>query len=623
MIRKLDEHVINKIAAGEVIERPASVIKELVENAIDAGAKNITVEVKEGGKKLIRVTDDGVGIKSEEVASAVLRHTTSKILDEKDLLTIRTLGFRGEALASIVAVSNFELTTKTKGEITGTYYNNMAKSGQEISKVGAMDGTTIVVKNIFYNTPVRLKFLKSTGTELSYITELIGHMALSNPHIAFKFISSNDIKLVTRGNGKLYDVLFEMYGKSICKELLKVDYEADHITVRGFIGKPALTRGNKVYEIFFLNHRYIKSKIIEKGLENGFSGRLMQHRHPFAVLHIEIDSAKVDVNVHPNKLEVRFDDDDFIFNHISKAVKSTLDGKEYVVDVKNSDDEEKKEILNQPEEEIQNTNELNEYTGSDVADDLVQELNEDEEYDYGLFEEEIDLLKEEIAFLENNEMVVEEKPEIEFEADSITGEQQSFLTKEDVKNHKIIGQLFDTYWIVEYNDKMYMIDQHAAHEKVLYEKLIKSYKDKQIYAQTLLMPKVIKLNALAADYLEQHLEDFNVLGFDIEKFGDVDYIIRAVPYIFGEALDGGDFVQLLDELMGYSKASSFEVFSHDLATMACKAAIKANDKQSVAEYKTLIDELLTLDNPYHCPHGRPTMIVMSKKEIEKDFKRIV
>ncbi len=648
MIRKLDEQVINKIAAGEVVERPASVIKELVENSIDAGSTKIVVEVRDGGKRLIRIFDNGCGIKADELKMAILPHTTSKISTAEDLFDIHTLGFRGEALASINAVSKMEITSKTEDESVGAYFVSDGFNDGTVHRVGAPNGTTIVVKDLFYNTPVRKKFLKSNGVELSYITDLVQRLAISNPNISFKFVSNNDVKLHTSGDKKLYSVIKEIYGKKVAEKLIEIDYENGGIVIKGFLGKPEINRGNKIYENYFVNGRYVKSKIIERAVENGFKERLMKNRFPFAILHLELDRKKIDVNVHPNKLEVRFDDENLIYDNVFKAVEEALLGKEYIINIVDKKDleEEKSEEIIENRADVQSKEEIvasEAKTSLEKTEEVGEYLNEEEEFEDKVFSEERDVFrfkaedisekeenKEEEVFIDVLSPVVEE-PEVreEVKQETIFGleedkiEQETFLSERSIKKHKIIGQLFDTYWIVEMENKMYMIDQHAAHEKVIYEKLIKNYESGRINSQALLFPVVLDLSQNMLAYLEEHIEEFRKLGFDLEKFGEEDYILRAVPYLLNDSLDESSLISLMDEMIEYNKDRAFNIYLDSLATVACKAAIKGNDKISTMEFEGLMSELLELDNPYNCPHGRPVMIVFDRKKIEKDFKRIV
>ncbi len=659
MIRKLDEQVINKIAAGEVVERPASVIKELVENSIDAGSTKIVIEVRDGGKRLIRISDNGCGIKADELKTAILPHTTSKISSAEDLFDIHTLGFRGEALASINAVSKMEITSKTADESVGAYFVSDGFNDGSIHRVGAPDGTTIVVKDLFYNTPVRKKFLKSNGVELSYITDLVQRLALSNPQISFKFVSNNDVKLHTSGDKKLYSVIKEIYGKSVAEKLIEIDYENLGIKIKGFLGKPEINRGNKIYENYFINGRYVKSKIIERAVENGFKERLMKNRFPFAILHLELDRKRIDVNVHPNKLEVRFDDENLIYDNVYKATHDALADKEYIINIVDKKDleEEKTEQIIEKQDEIiiqekfDKKEEISIPVESKVEVFVEEKFKssgkevfseESARFDFEINEKHVKVNEDE-SFLdtsskEDNEDVYidvlspikEEVQElVKVEQETIFGlgenkvEQETFLAERSIKKHKIIGQLFDTYWIVEMENKMYMIDQHAAHEKVIYEKLIKNYESGKINSQALLFPVVLDLNQNMMAYLEEHFEEFNKLGFDIEKFGEEDYILRAVPYLLNDSLDESSLISLMDEMIDYNKDRAFNIYLDSLATVACKAAIKGNDRISTMEFEGLMDELLELDNPYNCPHGRPVMIVFDRKKIEKDFKRIV
>ncbi len=628
MIKKLDESIINKIAAGEVVERPASVIKELVENAIDAGAKKIIIEVKAGGKTLIRISDDGHGMSADDIPIAILPHTTSKISDEQDLYSIRTLGFRGEALASINAVSQMEITSKKREESIGTYFVSDGLNSGKISKVGAPNGTTILVKNLFYNTPARKKFLKTNGVELSYISELVERLALAKPDISFKFVSNNEVKLFTKGDGSLHNVIYSVYNREIGDKLVDISYEGEGIKVNGFVGKPELNRGNKSYESFFINGRYIKSKIIEKALENAFTGRLMKHRFPFSILHIELDFSKLDVNVHPNKLEVRFDDENFIYDSIYKAVKDALDAREYIISIEERKKSKEKEVAKDFfYEDIKKESSDNEYLYEENDVKNLDSLSIKEDATSGEYANEkseiLDILSVEKMDASSVETLSKKEETIDFSAKVSTGEQRTFLSDKAIKKHRIVGQVFDTFWIVEMDEKMYMLDQHAAHEKILYEKLVNTYKTGNISSQALLFPLALELNGESKEYLKTHIDDFKKIGFDLDEFGDDDYVLRAVPYILNDNLDESILLSLVDEMIEYNRASSFNVYLDTLATVACKAAVKAGDKISFKECESMLLELMDLENPYNCPHGRPTIIVFDKKKLEKDFKRIV
>lgn len=614
-IAVLDKTTIDKIAAGEVVERPASVVKELVENAIDAGASAITVEIKEGGISFIRITDNGSGIPMEQVPLAFLRHATSKIQRVEDLTQIVSLGFRGEALSSIAAVAQVELITKTSGEITGTRYVIEGGSEKALEEVGAPEGTTFIVRNLFYNTPARAKFLKTAATEGGYVGNLVEHLALSHPDISFKYMYNGQTKLHTSGSHNLKELVYNIYGRDIAKELLEVHGECGLVTIGGFIGKPVISRGNRNYENYYVNGRYVKSKLLSKAIEDGYGTSMMQHKYPFTLLYLTLDGEHVDVNVHPTKMELRFSNQDEIYRFLVKTIASALQKREQIVEAAL----EKSAVL--PKPAVQSYAEPFE-----VERRRMEALKVKEQPSY---QPKPELPKQEhskpersksqapLPVLPKQDIIKPEAPK-QMELFSI-----EFLTEEARKSHRIIGQVFDTYWLVQFEDKLYIIDQHAAHEKVLYERIMKEFENRQVAVQLLSPPLIVTLQMQEAQLLEKYKELFISFGFEIEAFGGKEYQICAVPAslygIASEAL----FLELLDSLGDIISEKPLEVVTHRLATMACKAAVKGNQKISQREAEALIDELLTLENPYQCPHGRPTIISMSKYELEKKFKRIV
>ena len=741
IINVLDKDTINKIAAGEVIEGPAAVVKELVENAIDADANSVTVEIKDGGTSLIRVTDNGKGIGSDDIKTAFLPHATSKIKTADDLTLVSSLGFRGEALASIAAVSEVEVLTKTADEISGIRYVINGGKEEANEPIGTPEGTTFVVRNLFYNTPARKKFLKTSATEGRYVGEVMEHMAVSHPEIAFKFILNGQVKLQTMGNGSLKDVLFYIYGKETTANIIPVNNpDADGelvngLSVRGYIGKPSLTRGNKEYENYFINGRFIKNKVITRAIEDAYKSFLMQHRFPFTCLLISVDNSLVDVNVHPAKLEVRFSDTEsiyrLIFHEVDNAlrkkdllpdmgVKQVPDKKPLVRDFNSSHKAERTEKsggyiipdIPMPEpfeksrqgewkKELKPVFKQESFVADKVKRDEKSPLVKSEMY--APFDNDTTFDKSKLASFEiesidkseggikstcgnlagdvsrensvetedNREYLttvehtdktsynkdfntVKEDSDIyknmsenSFQADdgmiNTTGAEQAFCDKDELycgtnksskeefkggilakkvlPDIKIIGQIFGTYWIIEYDDSVYMIDQHAAHEKVMYERFVKEISRNKVTSQNLLPPVVVTLSGSQSQIVEEIGEHLHKLGFEIEPFGGNEYVIKAVPTELFGISEKDLLFDIIDQYSLEGKKTTPDTVLVKLATMACKAAIKGNMNISLLEAKALIEELMSLDNPYNCPHGRPTMIFMSKSDVEKKFKR--
>lgn len=717
MIKVLDQNTINKIAAGEVIEKPSSVIKELVENSIDSGATAVTVEVKGGGLSFLRVTDNGAGIKKDEVKLAFLRHATSKLVTVEDLLSISSLGFRGEALASIAAVAQVEMITKTADDVTGLRYQ--IHGGKEISseEIGAPGGTTIIVRNLFYNTPARKKFMKTDATETSYIYDLMCRICMSHPEISFKFIANGTDKLFTSGNGKLRDIIYHIYGRDITSNLLEINAENDYMKISGYIARPCISRGNRSFEGYYVNHRYIKSAVLTKAIEDAFRTFVMIHKFPFTEINFQVRPDLLDVNVHPTKMELKFANSQDIYSFTYNAIRETLLFKELIPDVAPGKDpkpetfkqrdvgkapeafENKRreaivraeegtvpqsqpeqhrpaEPQSQPEQlssaetqtspqqlcpiepqtssqpvrpviEIIDETSSSNNKGSDVIDNNKTEKPAG---NYIYADRNNDL---ERAIVQNRN-VVNESPAYTASAParpSVTAAtqdstvsvasdaayieeagkkyvqqdmfQEKFLTKEARAKHRLIGQLFKTYWLIEYDGKFFIMDQHAAHEKVKYEELMENYKNKKIYSQYLMPPAVVTLSAAEIEFLHENMEMFEALGYQIENFGGREFKLNAVPdNLFG--LDGRElFIDFISDASSSAKKVTIDTFIHKLSTMACKAAIKGNTEISFKEADALIDQLLKLENPYTCPHGRPTVISMTEAEIEKKFKRIV
>lgn len=660
----LNQETIDKIAAGEVVERPCSVVKELVENAIDANATAITVEIKEGGISFIRITDNGCGIDRDQVPLAFYRHSTSKIRNAEDLLTVKSLGFRGEALSSISAVARVELITKTYDELTGTRY--VIEGSKELSneEVGAPDGTTFIVKDLFYNVPARRKFLKTAQTEGSYISDMVEKLALSHPDISFKFINNNQTKLHTSGNGNKKDIIYHIFGREISSSLLEVNHECDYFKVEGYIGKPVITRGNRNYENYFINGRYIKSNLLSKAIEEAYKNFLMQHQYPFTVLYFTFYS-ELDVNVHPTKMELRFDNNNEIYVELCDAIYEILSHKEMIPEVPVDSAPAPKKIVHEYKEPIPEPFEkrrINEVRAAEsksvYGQSITAAVRENSVLsatpDNNKVNDNISGISPETnkqtrpipdmptnvtpneAILPNDQATAASTKSVSTsfnpfaDEEIVTGTQQTlgeydkvFLTESSKKQFKIIGQLFKTYWLIEFEDKLYIIDQHAAHEKVLYERTMARLATKDFTSQRISPPIILTLDAKESDMLEKYREQIEQFGYEVEHFGGKEYMISAVPDNLFH-IDMKDlFIEMLDDFSNATGRQTPDLITEKVASMSCKAAVKGNDKLSLEEINELIDELLSLDNPYNCPHGRPTIISMTKYEIEKKFKRIV
>ena len=658
-ITLLDQNTINKIAAGEVIERPASVVKELLENAIDARATAVTVEIKEGGTTFIRVTDNGCGIPREEVPLAFLRHSTSKIKSVEDLFTISSLGFRGEALASIAAVCQVELITKTSEALTGSRYQIEGGMERPLEEIGAPEGTTFIARNLFYNTPARRKFLKTPMTEGSHVAELVEKIALSHPEISIRFIQNNQNKLHTSGNHNLKDIIYTVFGREIAATLLAVEAKTQDISISGFIGKPVIARGNRNYENYFINGRYIRSSIISKAIEEAYKPFMMQHKYPFTMLHFTIEPELLDVNVHPTKMELRFRDGEMVYRMVYDAVSGALAHKELIPEVelnKDRTDQEAKEARKrEPSPEPFELRRLEAMSrqqaacapGSKRLKPAEPSLMKDPDF---LAE---NWLKKPAAPPETNplrgpsqepvpssreEAAAVTKPAAP-EGETITPEHDNtagagkpeqldlfdgkLLEPKSRQMHKLIGQVFDTYWLVEFNEQLYIIDQHAAHEKVLYEKTMATLKNREYSSQMLDPPIILTLNMNEEVLLKEHMKYFSDMGFEIEPFGGREYAVRGVPANLLSIAKKDLLIEMIDGLSDDVSTHNPDIIYDRVATMSCKAAVKGGNRLSAAEANELIDQLLNLENPYACPHGRPTIISMSKYELEKKFKRIV
>ena len=706
-IAVLDQQTIDKIAAGEVVERPSSIVKELVENAIDAGATAVTVEIADGGKKMIRITDNGGGMERDQVPLAFLRHATSKIEKVEDLEHIASLGFRGEALSSIAAVAQVELITKTPSALSGVRYVINGGVQESLEDMGAPEGTTFLVRNLFYNTPARSKFLKSDTTEGNYVSTLMEQLALSHPEISFKYIQNKQVKLHTSGNYNVKDVIYNIYGRDITKALLEVSYENDFMKIEGFVGKPEISRGNRTFENYYINGRFVKNRIIAKGIEDAYKGFLMQHKFPFVSLHIQMEGNDLDVNVHPSKMEVRFARGTEVYDAVYETVHKALTTREMIQTVPFGKEEsvrkqsslvkpgdipepfEMKRRAEMPEYRTQVANTVNRTSnvsikGNDrtvsapgtamdkkqissystlprgtitMAEQAVREqkiyqtkdpftkaeekLFEGTINDKNIHEKQPDAMQVNMsqkATVSVNKNVVDSNENAETCDESAERVQEvkkqqkpqqlelfeeKLLAPESRSRHQLIGQIFDTYWLVQFEDRFFIIDQHAAHEKVYYERFVKRFREQTIESQYLSPPLIVSLNLQEEVLLETNRKYFEDFGFEIEPFGGKEYCINAVPTnLYG--LDEEElFLEMLDNLASEKDKDPLGIFASRLATMACKASVKGNHQMSVQEANMLIDELLTLDNPYHCPHGRPTIISMTKTELEKKFKRIV
>ena len=649
------------------MERPSSVVKELVENAIDAGATAVTVEIADGGKRLIRITDNGSGMEADQVPVAFLSHATSKIEKVEDLENIASLGFRGEALSSIAAVSQVELITKTPSALSGVRYVIEGGAEQSMEEMGAPEGTTFLVRNLFYNTPARSKFLKSDAAEGNYISSLMEQLALSHPEISFKYIQNKQVKLHTSGNYNVKDVIYNVYGRDIARALLEVSYENDFLKIQGYVGKPEISRGTRSFENYYINGRYVKNNIIAKAIEDAYKGFLMQHKFPFVSLHIQMTGNDLDVNVHPRKMEVRFARGPEVYDCIYEAVRNVLTHREMIPKVSPGPEEtaakaktivERKDI---PEPfETKRLTQMQQNIHPVVQKDrLYEELPVYKSNTFTKAEEALfsgNLHKEESS-ANTTDPIDKQEPKIQesktqkmktqeisdsainisahktLESEILKQEQEApkqlelfeekLLAPESRSRHRLIGQLFETYWLVEFDDRFFIIDQHAAHEKVNYERFVKQFKEQETHSQYLSPPLIVSLSLEEEASLLANREFFEKAGFEIEPFGGREYSISAVPADLYGFSEEDLFLEMLDNLAGEGEKDALNIFTARLATMACKSAVKGNNKLSFQEADQLIDQLLTLNNPYHCPHGRPTIISMTKTEIEKKFKRII
>ncbi len=628
-IAVLEKSTIDKIAAGEVVERPSSVVKELVENAIDAGASAITVEIKDGGKSYIRITDNGCGIPEDELSVAFMRHSTSKLRDASELADIHTLGFRGEALSSISAVSRVEMITKPADTLMGVRYVIEGSKEVSLDKIGAPDGTTIMVYQLFFNTPARKKFLKTDTTEASYISELMERLALSHPDISFCFISNKKEKIHTSGNGNLMDTIYQIYGRLIASNLLAVEKETDLLKVSGFIGNSNVARGNRSLENFYINGRYIKSPLLSKSVEEGYVGYLMQHQYPFCVLMITTKEASVDVNVHPTKQEVRFDDEMAIADIFKSLIFERLHQREDIAEVTLDENVQAAPLRKTTENDATDpgSESMTCEPESKKEETIIEVAPEPFE------KSRLEKMRQKITAQIHTDTPYErkyqeyyqekEKEQDQSREEKVTYEQTSFLSEQARAKHRIIGQVFDTYWLIEHDNKLYIIDQHAAHEKVLFERMMKQLQDKEMTTQYVSPPIIVSLTRAEQDILKRYEEVFSELGYVISSFGGNEFAIEGVPgNLF--SFDVKEFFMELLASCGELKGNDgHDMIVEKVASMSCKAAVKGNNRLSYPEIEELLDELLSLENPYHCPHGRPTIIAMTKYELEKKFKRIV
>ena len=665
-IQLLDQATINQIAAGEVIDRPSSVVKELLENAIDAKATAITVEIKDGGISFIRITDNGCGIEKDQVRKAFLRHATSKLHTIDDLLDIGSLGFRGEALSSIAAIAQVELISKPPEAMLGISYQIEDGEEKSLTQIGAPDGTTILVRNLFYHVPARKKFLKTAATEGNYINQLMENMAMLRPDISMRFINGGQNKLYTSGNGRLKDLIYTIYGREISSNVLEINYECPLFTVTGYIGKPIISRGNRTFENYYINGRFVKSRLIAAAIEQAYKPFMMQHRYPFTVLHIKIKPELIDVNVHPAKMEVRFQQENEIYELLAGAIENTLRGKEFIPDVSDDGKAEKKvqekqklpepfeqrrlqamkEIIPPPPAEHKTQNEQKPSAEHKTQSEQKLPRNEEQPKVSSKLSEPVceykaekkQTIKDSDSTWESpsgihkrigqdvsqtvNQMPTQPEQKLE------KPEQQTLFTEPLLSekariHHRLIGQLFDTYWLIQYGNQLYIMDQHAAHEKVNYERLMEAYRKKERITQFVSPPMVISLTRAEEAILEEFKSEFERIGFTIEPYGGREYAISEIPANLYGINEKDLFLEMLSDLEDRGSMQPSELIASKLASMSCKAAIKGGQKISFQEADALVSQLLTLENPYACPHGRPTIITMTKYELEKKFKRIV
>lgn len=628
----LDESTINKIAAGEVVDRPASIVKELVENAIDAKAKNIIVEIKNGGIGYIKIADDGEGFKSDDVEIAFERHATSKIRQESDILKITSMGFRGEALASIASISNLQLVTKNINEEKGTKI--ILSGGNIISKEPAASnfGSTFIIKDVFFNTPARFKFLKKDYTEAGYIEEVIIRISLANPAVAIKYINNGKTIITTKGDGDLNNVIYAIFGREIYENVLTVDYTYDNMRVTGVIGKSSISRSTRTNEYTFINSRYVKDKILMKAIEKGFNEKLAINKFPFAIINLEMPSNQIDVNVHPAKLEVKFENENKVFEAVYYAVKEKLEEESNAkspFSIINSRTQQGL-VIKEQETPIYtaNTTSYPNILSKDEAkatNSYLELLASEESVPSSFVENEYQSSPTNINHYETIQKFQKQEDPGTYQIIEKEDE-QNFIPKvneeENIVAYKYIGILFNTYVLIEISDKLYMIDQHAAHERLIYERVKERYYNKDKETQMLLIPLVIELKNAEVTTVLQNIEYFEKCGYVLEQFGESAIKIAGVPNIRDIHLDDKEiFLDMIDELKDSAKTLRQDKEFRLLATIACKAAVKGNMFLEKREHIALLDEMLKLKNPFTCPHGRPTAFEISKNEIEKRVDR--
>ena len=672
IINILDDLTINKIAAGEVVERPSSVTKELIENSIDASSTQIVIDIVDGGKKQIRITDNGEGIPSSEVDKSFLRHATSKIKKIDDLYDLYSLGFRGEALASIASVSRLEMITKTKDEPLGTKV--VLEGGKEVLKepVGTKNGTTIIIKDLFFNTPVRQKFLKSTHAETINISDLINKLAIGNTNVQFKYINNGKLMLNTPGDNKLISVIRSIYGKEIVENLIEINEEGSFCNINGYIGNNNIYRSNKNLQHIYINNRYVRSKIILDAINEAYKSIIPINKHGVCFLNIDINPAKIDVNIHPTKMEIKFENDKDLYIEIRDLLKKKLLNTALIGKYENYDDkfkvnESKETYLQEKEAYLQTFNNLNKENEEDknlnkatpkndfselnsfmslsealsknnkveenkankekVKDNTITSNNIEKEIKLQSIENKkneffidgvVDVSKS-FSFDELNSL--NEKNDKKAELNQISEENIKSENRFSITDFRVVGSILNTYIVLEKNEAMYLLDQHAAHEKVLYEEYMKKFKNHKIDMQMLLDPIVMEFSNVDMMKIENNMDLFLNSGFEIELFGNNHIMVRGVPTIFGTPESEKFILQIIDNMEDLS--SSYDLKGDKFASMACRAAIKANDKIHIIEMKKLLLQMEKCENPFTCPHGRPTIVEISKKEIEKMFKRIM
>lgn len=630
-IEVLDKATIDKIAAGEVVERPASVMKELLENAIDAGSTAVTAEIRDGGISMLRVTDNGGGIPQEQIRTAFLRHATSKIRKAEDLFQVQSLGFRGEALSSIAAVAQVECISRTPDSLTGCRIRIEGGEEKDFEEIGAPSGTTIVVRNLFFHTPARAKFLKSPLTEANYVSHAVEELALSHPDISFKYMVNGQTRLFTSGNGNIREIAWQVYGRDLAKEMLPVEDTSELMTIRGFVGSPSAARGNRSMENYFVNGRYVRNRILNKAIEDAYHGFLMQHRFPFTLLYLDIDSEKVDVNVHPTKMEVRLSGQEEIYHQLCLAIQNALMHREIIPEVLPGRERQRaaaKVPLPAAPEPFETARRKEQpFRPAQAPSPMVREG--------GNAWHSAPPASAATAEPQAHAPAADTAPQPPVSAEAVpqkvedkaVPQQQSLfedriLSEQARRMFRLIGQVFGTYWMIEYRDDLLLIDQHAAHEKVMYERMMKAFREKKIMSQMLCPAVILHPSREESELLAQHLDSFQELGFDIEDFGSNAYKISAVPSNLYAADAQALFLEILGGLAD-GPAADRHLLTEKIASMSCKAAVKGDHVMSAAEANALIDELLTLEDPYHCPHGRPVIVRMSRYELDRKFRRIV